>query len=192
MRDEQAKECWAYYFAAFPDSKTWMAKQGNKTLDIWKRVILHCDYDDVSAVINAMIEGEIETPKAYERDTTAQLIKRAANDRRFRRQEKQRMAKLSAQATAPKDPDGKFFYAMRFCLVNKQPQDACDRIKAWARGGPHPEVEGFAEDATAEAMGELIAKDFAKSSDKELLMATPLAMSEWSIDNLMGERNVAQ
>ena len=187
MRDEQAKECWAYYFAAFPDSKTWMTKQGNKTLDIWKRVILHCDYDDVEAVINAMIEGDIETPKAYERDTTAQLVKRAANDRRFRRQEKQRMAKLSAQATAPKAPDGKFFYAMRFCLVNKQPDDAVNRIIGWTRGGPHPDVEGFAEEATAEAMGELIAKEFAKGNDREVLMATPLTLGNWSIDNLMGE-----
>jgi hypothetical protein len=191
MKDEQAKECWAYYFAAFPDSKTWMAKQGNKTLDIWKRVILHCDYDDVSAVINAMIDGDIETPKAYERDTTAQLVKRAANDRRFRRQEKQRMAKLSAQATAPKDPDGKFFYAMRFCLIHKQPQDACDRIKAWAGGGPHPGVEGFAEDATAEAMGELIAEEFArvKSEESKYVESTPLTMSEWSADSLMRQRN---
>ena len=162
MTDDQAKECWGYYFAAFPDSKTWMQKQGNKTLDIWKRVISGCDFDDVGTVINKMIDGEMQLPKAYERETTPQLVKRAANDLRHHRAERRRMSRLSAQATAPKDANGKFFYAMRFCLTHKQPGDAVKRIIAWTHGGPHPGIDGFAQTEQAEAMGRAMAADFGK------------------------------
>ena len=119
-----------------------MQKQGNKTLDIWKRVISGCDFDDVGTVINKMIDGEMQLPKAYERETTPQLVKRAANDLRHHRAERRRMSRLSAQATAPKDAN-KFFYAMRFCLTHKQPGDAVKRIIAWTHGGPHPGIDGF-------------------------------------------------
>ncbi len=164
MTDDQAKECWAFYFAAFPDSKAWMQKQGNKTLDIWKRVISNCEYDDVGAVVNKMIDGEMELPKAYERETTPQLVKRAANELRHARAERKRMTRLSLQATEPKDADGKWVYAMRFCITHSQPSDVVKRIIAWTHGGPHPGIADFAETEQANALGQRMAKDFARQS----------------------------
>jgi hypothetical protein len=91
LTEQQATELWKdLYFIAFPQTREWLAEttQSNATFDMWVRVIKNCDFDDVFTVMNDMIDGKREKPKAYERDETPQLIRQQANEIRSERNEK--------------------------------------------------------------------------------------------------------
>lgn len=92
MTETEADSCIEFFFIAFPQTRKWLSEQQhpNKTYDIWTRVLRGCDYDDVDVVMNEMIDGKLTLPAAYERDQIPQIIRREANARRSRRNEKLR------------------------------------------------------------------------------------------------------
>lgn len=65
------------YFGSFPDTGTWMASlaDSSRTLASWRRALEDVSIESANEVTYRMERGDIEPPKAYERERTAITIR---------------------------------------------------------------------------------------------------------------------
>jgi len=105
MNNDQAKECLARFFEAFPMYLSWFNKQKNReqTAAVWVRVVAMHHEEDVIATIDGMIEGSIELPEGYEMDRLPQKIAAECRLRNEHRAKIRRRELLHLQATEGKE-----------------------------------------------------------------------------------------
>lgn len=64
-------------FVALPDVADWMrttSPQPNETLELWAKALMRLDRSEVERVVNLWFVGNVEAPKAYERQLVPQCI----------------------------------------------------------------------------------------------------------------------
>ena len=99
MVESEAKEVLAKLFVAFPQLRAWLAgsENANEIYRVWLRVLEGCGADDATEIVDRMIVGDLVI-EAYDREKTAQVIRREANHIRSAKTEKARMRNLSFAA----------------------------------------------------------------------------------------------
>lgn len=78
MKDTEARDLLARFFAAFPMYRNWFNRLPDRdtTADLWIANISRWDLADAEAVIEAMIAGELPLPEGYELDRLPQYVAR--------------------------------------------------------------------------------------------------------------------
>ena len=120
MNEQEAKQQLSRVFVAYPTIRRELENMptGNETLDAWCRMLLHCDLDDVKAVVDEIVDGDREPYGRYEKfDATAKLIRFEANDRRAKRHARQKQqVKYHDACNAARSSDAKLGRYWRMAL----------------------------------------------------------------------------
>ena len=92
MKTAEARTELGRVLTVFPSYRQWLeaTRKPKDTFDAWCEMLSDCDASDVSEVISEVVSGDLDPVGRYEKpDALPKNIKREANDRRFKRKEKQ-------------------------------------------------------------------------------------------------------
>ncbi len=93
MKTAEARTELGRVLTVFPSYRQWLEATSKPidTLDAWCEMLSDCDASDVMQLVSEIVAGDFEPVGRYEKpDVLARNIKREANDRRFKRVEKER------------------------------------------------------------------------------------------------------
>jgi hypothetical protein len=93
MNTAEAKAALGRVLTAFPSYRQWLESTSKplETLELWCEMLADCDSSDVTQLVAEIVAGDFEPVGRYEKpDVLARNIKREANERRFKRVEKER------------------------------------------------------------------------------------------------------
>lgn len=101
MEQQHASDELSKIFLAFPSLADWLKNTNDPkaTFDLWCKMLVFCDAEDVEFVVAQIITGETEPLDRYQKpDAVAFNVKTRANERRADRTNLKRRRKLKAQA----------------------------------------------------------------------------------------------